>query len=250
MTAHLRLPKHPLSALCLLVVAFLGTADARAQRGVTTLGIQIKPVLPLEFFDPLVTVERPSLSGRVELTGGMAFGMSVRIGLSNTFSLETGLGQITRRYSFSIANDTSGYTGGDRLRYVGYELPITGLVYIRLGQRLWMNTALGVSLDFYPSDAVRDIDEGRIYVYRQNWSQLGVLGNLGVEYRTEKSGMFYLGATYHRPFNPMAQAQLTYFGPNQFRYEMLQDLSGTYLTVDLRYYFHEDPERRKARRTK
>ena len=214
-----------------------------AQVGVTTLGIQVKPVIPLAYFDPLTTLNAPELQGTVELTGGMSFGMSIRVGLTNMISLETGIGQITRRYDFTISNDTSGYSDGDQVRYVGYEVPITGLFNIRLGERTWMNAAMGFSFGFYPSDAQRDVEYGRIYIFRNSWAQLGVLGNLGVEYRTERSGTFYLGATYHRPFNDMATAELTYYTANFFPYSMRGGLNGSYLTVDLRYYFHEDPER-------
>ncbi|MEO8591382.1 MAG: outer membrane beta-barrel protein, partial [Flavobacteriales bacterium] len=217
-----------LFALAVLACAMPQAVNAQAH--VTTFGVQVKPVVPLDFFDPVSTAERPSLTGTAELTGGYAFGMSVRIGLTNTISLETGLGQIQRRYRFNITNDTSGYSESDNIRYIGYELPVTGLVYIRLGQRTWMNAALGFSVDMYPSDAQRDIAEGRIYLFRTNWAQMGILGNLGVEYRTERSGTFYLGATFHRPFNPMAQADFTYyyFGQPSFQsYTTSTTLSGS-----------------------
>jgi hypothetical protein len=234
----------------LLLVLLLFMTRVEAQQGVTTFGLQLKPVIPLEFFGPLTTVQRPELQGTIELQGGLAFGMNIRVGITNAVSIETGIGQITRRYSFSLNNDTSGFFGEDVVRYVGYEIPITGLVYIRLGERTWMNSALGFSLDMYPSDVQRDLENGRIYIYRNNWAQFGVLGNMGVEYRTEKSGTFYLGATYHQPFNPMATVDLTYASSanNFFPYVMRTDLEGGYLTVDLRYYFHEDPERHRRRR--
>ncbi len=234
----------------LLLTLLLTAVHSAAQKGVTTLGLQVKPVLPLEFFDPLTTMQREHLTGEVELTGGLAFGMSMRVGISDLFSLETGLGQITRRFDFRIVNDTSGYADGSQVRLVGYELPLAGLVYIRLGQYLWMNTALGGSFDFYASDVQRDVLEGRVYLFRRNWVQMAVIGNLGVEYRTPKSGIIYLGATFHRTFAPVALAELTYYGPNYFPYRMQAELQGTYLTVDLRYYFHEDPDRMKARRKK
>ncbi|HMC97561.1 MAG TPA: hypothetical protein VKG92_07915 [Flavobacteriales bacterium] len=237
--------------IALGLLALLGAGGSSAQVGVTTFGIQVKPVVPLDFFDPVSTAERPSMTGTVELTGGLAFGMSVRVGITKAISLETGIGQIQRRYRFNITNDTSGYSESDDIRYIGYEVPITGLVYIRLGQRTWMNAALGFSLDLYPSDAQRDIAEGRIYLFRSNWAQMGVLGNLGVEYRTERSGIFYLGGTFHRPFNPMAQADFTYyyFGQPSFQsYTASTTLSGAYLTLDLRYYFHEDPDRTRLHR--
>ena len=247
------LPRVNIHKSFLVPALWLVSVAAAAQVGVTTLGLQVKPVASISYFDPVSTVEREHLRGTVDLQGGFAFGMSVRIGLSKAISLETGLGQISRRYAYTIANDTSGYDETGTIRYVGYELPVTGLVYIRLGERTWMNTALGVSMDFYPSDVESIVEEGSIFVFRRNWAQFGVLGNLGVEYRTDKSGIFYLGATFHRPFNDMALADLTwtYLGPPTVRrYAVRTPLSGSYLTVDLRYYFHEDPERRVKRRGK
>lgn len=230
-----------------MLACLLLAATALAQRGVTTFGMQLKPVVPFSFFDPLTNLERPSLKGTVELTGGYAFGMSIRVGVTNAISFETGIGQIRRNYAFSLLNDTSGYSATDRVRHTGYEIPLTGLVFIRLGERMWMNSAIGLSLDMYPSDVQRDVERGRIYLFRSNWAQFGVLGNMGVEYRTESKGSFYLGATYRRPFNDMALAELTYYGPSFFPYTMQSFLDGSYLTVDLRYYFHEDPQQRRPR---
>lgn len=237
--------------LLALIPVAVATQRLNAQAGVATFGIQVKPVVPLEYFDPTVTAEQEHLDFGMELKGGFAFGMSVRVGITNTISLETGLGSIRRNYDFRIANDTSGYDETGSLRYTGYELPVTGLVYIRLGEYTWMNTALGVSMDFYPSDVQSVIEEGTVYIFRTNWAQASVLGNLGVEYRTPRSGTFYLGATYHRPFNDMALADLTwtYFGPPSVRnFTERMELNGSYLTVDLRYYFHEDPDRTRSRR--
>lgn len=225
-------------------------ATASGQAGVTTFGIQVKPVIPFTYIDSRVELAREHFTGSVELNGGFAFGMSVRIGLTKAISLETGLSQIQRRYSFTLNNDTSNYSETAKVRYVGYELPITALVFIRLGERSYMNAAIGLSADFYPSDAQRDVERGRIYMFRNRWVQLGVLGNLGVEYRTLKSGTFYLGATFHRPFNPLSTVDLTYYGPSFFPYVMRGSLSGAYLTADIRYYFHEDPAKRIRKKTK
>lgn len=217
----------------------------RAQQGVTTFGVQAKPVIPFGFFDPRTTVDAPPLHGSVELSGGFAFGMVVRRGLTKSLSLETGINQITRQYNFRISNDTNGYDDGGQVRYVGYELPVLAMVYIRLGQRTWMNNALGFSLDMYPSDAQRDIAEGRIYLFRNNWAQAGVVANMGVELRTERSGYFYIGATYHRPFNDMATADLTWYDARYLPTVMRTTLDGSYLTLDLRYFFHEAPDRQR-----
>ncbi len=225
-------------------------APVRAQVGVTTFGIQVKPVIPFSFFEPVTTLQREHLNATLKLNGGMALGMLVRTGISKSISLEVGLDQITRRYDFSLGNDTNNYTDSGSLRFVGYEMPVVCLVYIRLGQRTWMNNALGVSMDFYPGDAKKELEYAQAYYFRRNWAQAGVLGNIGVEFRTEKSGYFYVGATFHRPFGAMAQADVTWL--DKYRsyqpYRMTTLLSGSYLTVDLRYFFHEDPDRARVRR--
>jgi hypothetical protein len=235
------------------VMAHLLFASALfAQQGVTTFGLQVKPVFALPYFETTTEFDRTALTGSIELNGGMAFGMSVRKGLTRTISIETGIGQIQRRYGFSLSNDTSGYSESSTIRYVGYEIPLTALVYIRTGERSYMNAALGFSADMYPSDAQQELEEGFIYLFRNQWVQLGVVGNLGWEYRTEKSGIFYIGATFHRPFGDMAIADLTYWDVDNgfFPYRMRGGLDGGYLTLDLRYYFHEDPERVQRNRPK
>lgn len=213
----------------------------------TTLGLMVKPVIPVPFFDPTSEVKPPFAKGTFELTGGLAFGMVVRAGITNSISLETGIDQINRNFDITLSNDTSGYTAKDRIRFVGYEIPVMGLVYIRLGQRTWMNNALGVSLDMYPSDAERVQSESRVYMARTGWARMGVVGNIGVEYRTQHSGWFYLGATYHRPFNDMAVAELTFYERDGFGHTSRASIGGAYLTFDLRYFFHGDPERARRR---
>ena len=241
-----------LRASLFLLLALLGLRNAHAQLGVTTFGLQVKPVIPFSFFEPVSNLQLEHLNSTLTLTGGFAFGMTVRTGITKAISFEVGIDQITRRYDFAIANDTNGYSDSGKLRFVGYEVPVTLLVYIRLGERTWMNNALGASVDFYPGDAKKELEYAQAYYFRRNWAQVGVVGNIGVEYRTEKSGYFYLGATFHRPFGEMAKADVTwldrYTGLTPYR--MSTFLSGSYLTVDLRYYFHGDPDKVKVRKSR
>lgn len=222
---------------------------ADAQQGVTRFGLQLKPVIPFSFFDPLTELKKGSLNGSYEITGGTAFGMVVRAGITESITFETGINQINRRFDVRIANDTTDYNDAAPLRFIGYEVPVMGLVFIRLGERSYMNNALGFSMDFYPSDAEVIMKESRAYLARNNWLHFGVVGNVGVEYRTRKSGTFYLGATYHRPFGDMAQAELRWFDAINREYLTKAGIGGSYLTVDLRYFLHSDPDRiRKKKR--
>ncbi|MFT3886097.1 MAG: hypothetical protein QM724_11925 [Flavobacteriales bacterium] len=141
-------------------------------------------------------------------------------------------------------------TAPEEIQYIGYEVPVLAMVYIRLGERSWMNNAIGASIDMYPSDAEQLIDQGKVYIFRKNWAQIGVVGNIGVEYRTEKIGIFYLGATYHRPFGDMAKADISW-QDRRFRSTTLTTfLNGGYLTADIRYFFHEDPDKARLRKAR
>lgn len=193
-------------------------------------------------------MDAPPLHGSAEITGGFAFGMAVRIGLTRAISLETGISQITRRFDVAFSNDTNGYAVSDKVRLVGYEIPVLAMVYIRLGRDTWMNNALGVSADMYPSDAVRTQDFSRVYMARKNWISPGIVANIGFEYRSPKSGWFYLGATYHRPFGNIARAEYTWYDRSAFGTTVFAGIAGSYLTADLRYYFHNDPDKSRRRK--
>jgi len=66
---------------CFLLAFLLLPFGLFAQQGVTTFGMQIKPIIPLDFFEPLTELNHQGediLSGSFRLTGGRTFGMSVR----------------------------------------------------------------------------------------------------------------------------------------------------------------------------
>lgn len=113
---------------------------------------------PFTYLNSKVNLERANATSSIDPPAPLA--MCVRVALTKTIALETGLGQIQRRYSFTLNNDTANYSETAKVRYIGYELPITALIFIRLGERAFMNAALGFSADFYPSDAQRDVERG------------------------------------------------------------------------------------------
>ncbi|MBL0046353.1 MAG: hypothetical protein IPP33_18775 [Flavobacteriales bacterium] len=231
-------------------MTFFLNAGSAAQAGIKLFGIQAKPVIPFGFFDPITRLKGGEITGSFELTGGFSFGMLVRAGITPNITFETGISKIDRRFEISVANDTSGYREQNKLRFIGYEIPAMALVFVRLGERTFMNNAIGFSLDMYPSDAEVVLDESTVYLARTNWAQFGVVGNIGAEYRTRKSGTIYLGATYHRPFGNMGQAEVRWYDRGFSETLIKGGIGGSYLTVDLRYFFHSDPDRVPRKRTK
>ena len=126
---------------------------------------------------------------------------------------------------------------------MSYEVPIKAMIFVRLGERLYLNNGLGFSVDMYASDVgVGDIQLEALTL-RGAWAKIALEGHVGFEYRTKKAGYFYLGGTYHNPFSPVARSIVAYSTATERRY-MDFFLRGGYLTLDLKYFFNELPVRK------
>ena len=247
---QLILRKMNLKITILFSAFILLTVQINAQDNVLTAGIQIKPIFSNEFFK----TGPQSLSGdsgtnfTVKPGSGFCAGMIVRYGITKNVSFETGINYVKRKYALTI-QDSTFFTGNSDFRIVGYEIPVSALVFIQLSEKMFMDASLGISLDFFPSNVQSRDDYFRQIGERKNWVSESVIANLGYEYRTEKSGYFYIGASYHRPFKDIYYSTVAYYR-NKDDYTSGQQflLSGNYLTVDFRYFFHEDPLKKQSKK--
>jgi len=232
-----------LTLASLLMAALAVGQTAREERLV--FGLQLKPIVPSELFqtgpetfidgnNTYVNKQRP----------GYAFGMFMRKSFTKRVALETGINYVVRRWRTSIDLPDESFQDSIDFRIIGYEIPLQGLLFVRLGERIYMNNAFGFSFNMFPSNvASGDQLWGQISA-RNSWLQLGLLANHGYEFRTENSGTFYLGGTIHRPFSDMYRMRVTYASDSSYE-ENISRLNGTYVTVDFRYAFHE-PAKRKG----
>jgi hypothetical protein len=212
-----------------------------AQQKITTVGIQIKPVIPSTFFTPAKTAIQDDVSFDLSLNSGFSAGMVVRHGFSDLLAMETGINYVKRKYDLEITDGN--FNDKSQFRIIGYEIPLSLLVYIRVGEQFFMNVSMGHSLDIFASSVQSNNDYFIQKSFRKNLFQSAVIANVGWEYRTPKSGYFYLGASYHRPFSYIYTSEIKYKGRID---PAVTTLSGNYLTIDLRYFFYEDP-RKKTR---
>lgn len=244
----------------LILIAFLFSVVvfACAQENVTTLGVQFKPTVPSRLFGTgAVSAQNNQLSVVNDPEFGMNLGMIVRRGITKNWSFETGITFIQRNYKLSFFHPLLTEDVHINYRFIGYEIPVQGLIYVRLGENLYMNASGGMSLDIYPTDVEGFADTRSdtlrfdfvLQTLRRNWMQVSLLANYGFEYRTKESGYFYFGASFHRPFSEIATGQAR-MELNTFPTRVSFDLSGSYLTFDLRYFFHEDPERKRTKTKK
>jgi hypothetical protein len=176
------------------------------------------------------------------LQGGWNFGMVIRKNFTDLLALETGINYVKRKYHIDCIDED--FTESSEYRIVGYEIPVSLLVYIRLGENFFMNASLGVSADMYASNVQSAGDHHNTFTVRNHTFQPSIIANLGWELRTTKSGYFYLGGSLHRPFDYELTTKVEY-KRNAKAVEVTQPLSGSYLTIEVRYFFPENPKKKK-----
>lgn len=217
-----------------------------SQQNIFTAGFQYKPIFPSAFFSTgTKSISQNGIDFSVSQKFGYCAGMVLRRGITKRFSFETGINYVKRNFGMSITDTT--FTGKSDFTIIGYEIPVQLLIFLQASEKGFINSSLGLSWDMYPSNIATADSYFKHNSKRHSLFQAAVLANLGYEYRTKKSGYFYLGASYHLP--------LSYFYMSTIKYEPIQEIAqiklrGNYLTIDFRYYFHEDPLKPKKKKKK
>ena len=230
-----------------IAIALLLSLSANAQRKTTVFGLQYKPIIPnriIGTFEQEFNADQMQSGIKQKL--GHSYGMLVRHGFTDMFSFEVGINYNFRRFNLDWAVLDSGYSANSQVRVVSYELPVMGLVFIQLGKELWMDAAIGSSITLFSSDVsvLENIGANEYFLQEGAYKskvQGAFLANVGFEYRSRKSGYFYLGASYHLPYSPIMDFAMSY---EYFSGKALsiQSIRGSYLTVDLRYFFAENKD--------
>lgn len=231
----------------LLALGIMGISlgSVRAQKGITTAGFQIKPIFSSDLLN--TDSEKSSINGVdffVQTTSGYSGGMVIRHGITGRLSIETGIGYTKRNYELAVKNSNENITGDFSI--VSYEIPLMGMVFIQLWEKIWMTTALGLGIDMFASDIFTSDESYKHLSLRRGVIVPAFAANLGYEYRTDKSGYFYFGATFHRPFEGIYNSRIQYLNADPIE-ESILPLSGTYGTIDFRYFFHQDPNKVKKK---
>lgn len=226
-----------------------------AQKSQTTLGIQLRPMIPSKFFGTGPAYQNSdSISATLYNHLGWNAGVVLRQGLNKMWSIETGISMVQRNYKMNFESQRFHFNQSLSYQMIGYEIPLQALIYVQLGEKWYMNGSGGVSFDFYPSNlqkfgsAVSDTTfiDVSIKTYRQSWMMPSILANLGFEYRTLHNGYFYFGTSYHRPLNQIAVSDLRIESRGSGN-DQLFALNGTYLTLDLRYFLPESTSTKKKK---
>lgn len=220
-----------------------------AQKDVTTVGIQIKPIIPVQFSTMAdVEVQENNMQVNYAQKLGNTFGVVIRRGFTDNFAIETGIGFVRRNYQVTLQNFDNEYKESATFGFIGYELPVQALYYVQMSERIFLNTAAGLSLDMFPSDVEAFKNNLAHHSYRYAWVRPSMIANVGAEYRSRKQGYFYVGLSYHRPFKSIIVNRTTYTEIGKIDKTIQSTLNGHYLTLDFRYFFNEPPEKKQVKR--
>lgn len=243
----------------LFILLILCSSSVFAQKNVLTVGIQYKPVFPSRFFNggPL-EIQKDGLTASATQRYGHNIGLPVRFGITNWLSAETGISFIQRNYKLNYAyeNDSVSHEMESSLKIVSYQIPIKAMFFVRLGKQIYMNTSVGAAMILFPSDVEKSLEinlreqfllEGRRG--KGGWFQGAFLADLGFEYRMERKGIIYLGASYHLPFQPIMDVAFGYENDGNYTVDA-GTLGGSFLTLDIRYYFPEKELKKKKKKKK
>lgn len=217
-----------------------------AQKDITTVGFQIKPTFTSSFIGTGAQyISDSSFNYSNKPGSGYVAGMIIRKGYTPSLSVEFGLNYAVRNTSISASNGTA--SADNSLRIIGYEIPFSQLIFIRLSNNIYMNAGAGACLNMFPSDVFKRDTTFSVYGSRSILFNPSILANIGFEYRTNESGYFYFGASLNRPFSEIYQFKFNYLNQGILQNAALGNLNGAYIALDFKYFFHEDPEKKKKR---
>jgi hypothetical protein len=172
----------------------------------------------------------------------------VRVGISDLLAIETGINYTKRNFNLDYEVADSNIVGQDDFGFVNFEVPVNFLVYIKLGNQAYMNTSIGASANYNPSN-IRTLSnpEGiHLFIFegkRLAYFNYNINANVGFEYRTKESGIFYLGVSGRIPFSPLMQVAAEY-SYDTYDIVSLGLIEGATFSFDLKYFFHNNKRKK------
>lgn len=242
---------------CLSFLLSLTIMPAFCQIGDTKLpsyfGVQVRSIIPTNFVgNPITTLQKDGLQASLQQTIGYSFGGIVRVGLTELIALETGINFSQRYFKVQGSIADSGIYVTNQLGFIQYDLPLNGLIYIKLTKRFFANASLGVTAGFKPTSiATQNNIDGSKFFYHTGFvnkkASLDLNGNLGFEFRSKKTGFYYLGTTVRLPLAPLFTYISTYRNQG-YKVTQYGDVSGAFLGIDLRYFFRNVKAQKEDKR--
>ncbi|PCH94677.1 MAG: hypothetical protein COB85_05360 [Bacteroidetes bacterium] len=234
--------RYPVLLLILLAAILCSSAygqkksKGKKKSKTMSVGFQIKPIFRNQFFTGGNVGEvQNQVEFKIEPRLGFAGGMVVRRDFGKQWAFESGINYVRRNYRISVNDLDSTYAEQAIFSIVQYEIPLSWLIYVRLGDNLYMNNSLGLSLNMFKRSEVGKSDSFDYEFFRSTWLIPGLVANLGFEYRMKSAGAIYLGASYQLPFSRIITVEIDYYH-NKGVESFSERMGLSYFTVDLKYF--------------
>ncbi len=220
----------------------LAQSSQKRERFPSYFGLQVKPVLPTRFIGtPEATFTQNEFTSTITQKMGYSFGGTVRAGFTKLLAFETGINFTQRNFDLSMSVADSGVFASNDISFISYDIPLNGLVYVQMSEKIYMNASMGVALVFKPSSVGVLTTPGGAHTFAHTGvaNRKGAIelnANFGFEYRTEKSGFFYIGGSGRVPLSPIFDliSKYKYQGYTNTQYG---PIDGSYLSIDFKYFF-------------
>jgi hypothetical protein len=230
--------------LILFILPFSLFAQKENKFGVQNyFGFQARMIVPSNMVGPnSLTLTKDYFTTTIEQKTGYAFGGVVRLGLSELISIETGLNYIQRFYGFTMQRTDSNIVSTNTMRFIHYDIPVSAVINVKLTKSIFANALLGVALQNKPSSVgIIDNPKGKHEFFHMGLVDIhkkisfDLMTGAGFEYRTKKSGVFYLGGSARIAMAPVFQLVAKYQYVNEERLTF-GNVNGSYISVDLKYF--------------
>ncbi len=234
--------------LVVVLLSFSVYSQSR-KRTENYFGLQFKPLIPFGLVgDRPFDMQEGNFSTTVSPAFGYSYGAAVRVGITELLALETGINYTKRNFNLDYEVSDSNVVGGDEFGFVNFEIPLNALVYIRLGRQSYMNTSIGVSVNYNPSNirTLSNPEGAHLFIFegrRLAYFNYHINANVGFEYRTEKDGIFYFGISGRIPFSPLMQVAAEY---SYDTYDIVSFglIEGATFSFDIKYFFHNNDRKK------
>ncbi len=207
-------------------------------------GLQARILQPSEFLGPSTsTLLDGGFSSSLNQKTGFSYGALIRADYTKSISLEVGLNYIQRQFNaqMNYTDSVTSISDSNKLTFINYEIPLTGIVKIQMGQKLFATAGLGPSFSYKPTNVALIDQPGGPHTFYHSGTvkKFGIDLNaqIGFEFRTRKSGIYYIGGAVKVPTSYLFNWGGKYSKQNSSQYFIdFTKVNGAFLTVDLRYY--------------
>lgn len=234
------------------------TAQSHRVKPENFFGIQFRPLIPLGMVgDRPFTIRNDNFETKISPAFGYSYGGTVRVGLTELLSIETGINLSQRKFKAEYSVADSSLYADHTIGYFSFDVPANLLIYIKLGEKFYMNVAGGASLNYNPSNIRKVLTPDEfaqdIFIFeglRQRYFSFNANVEVGFEFRTYNAGIFYLGMYGRVPFGRVLEIA------TEYRYDTYSsvaygEVKGATFALSLKYFFHntrikKGPQRQKG----